>query len=47
MGHDFQVERGESFGEWLHKEMLCCLCLLGERVSAGRKGQSLQTCRKR
>jgi urease accessory protein UreF len=22
MGHDFQVERGESFGEWLHKEML-------------------------
>src|SRR5215831_11635197 len=22
MGHDFQFERGESFGEWLHKEML-------------------------
>lgn len=22
MAHDFQFERGESFGEWLHKEML-------------------------
>jgi len=22
MGHDFQFERGESFGEWLHREML-------------------------
>jgi hypothetical protein len=22
MGHDFQVERGESFGEWVHYEML-------------------------
>ena len=22
MGHDFQFERGESFGEWLHKTML-------------------------
>lgn len=22
MAHDFQFERGESFGEWLHREML-------------------------
>jgi len=22
MGHDFQFERGESFGEWLHQQML-------------------------
>jgi len=22
MGHDIQFERGESFGEWLHKEIL-------------------------
>src|SRR6185369_8278206 len=21
MGHDFQFERGETFGEWLHKEL--------------------------